>query len=78
MGRPGRACSPYTKAAGLVRKSALVGSGQVQVQGQNSVGFVFVSSVGKIIIISVLAYPKEAGKGNLISQGDGEIDIERN
>jgi hypothetical protein len=60
--RPGGACSPYTKAAGLVRKSALVGPGQVPVQGQNSIGFVFVFNMGKVIMISMLVYPKRKGK----------------
>ena len=40
----------------------MVGPGQVPVQGQNSIGFVFVFNMGKVIMISMLVYPKRKGK----------------
>lgn len=66
LSQSGKACSPHTEAAGLVRKSDLVGPGQVQVQRWNSIEvffcFVLFLNMGKVVIFSMLVYPKRGKK----------------
>lgn len=70
LSQSGRACSPHTNAAGLVRNSDLVGPGQVQVQRWNSMEFVFFFSMreGRNFLNACLS---KKGKEN--SQGNREI-----
>lgn len=69
LSQSGKACSPHTKAAGLVRKSDLVGPGQVQVQRWNSIEFYFLTWEGRNFLNACLS---KKGKENY-SQGNREI-----